>query len=412
MIFRKKSLPIIGLVLVTGVSLAQVASSDKLFASNPCMDGWAGCESNGFYIDVAPIRDSQGRPIPSNMRIGWFDLGATPSASPFLGLSNYGPDAPPSASSSDVGGGDDTGGIGDVEPVEVARAPAVEDRQDPVSRERAAYTPPMGGGGTQRDAAITTPSREVTRTPAPTRDVPRAVVAPPVEVVTNVVEPEVVVAPAPTPAPTPAPAPAPAPAVGCSDLMALEAPALMGRLTPVQISCLEETLTTRPPQTTKDKISRVLLINADASNNRAEWARLLRRHLNEIDRSDPDLCFQYAIYLAGGGVSRAQRVIRWADYALENKSRWMGDTFQSRVFDLYRLKAQAGNRLWEQSTVDLNNAADNREELIQQESRARGRAKTFALDWLDFARATGQDSTQAMSLCVSVAGNRNYCRDQ
>ena len=175
---------------------------------------------------------------------------------------------------------------------------------------------------------------------------------------------------------------------------------------------MEETLTTRPPQTTKDKISRVLLINADASNNRAEWARLLRRHLNEIDRSDPDLCFQYAIYLAGGGVSRAQRVIRWADYALENKSRWMGDTFQSRVFDLYRLKAQAGNRLWEQSTVDLNNAADNREELIQQESRARGRAKTFALDWLDFARATGQDSTQAMSLCVSVAGNRNYCRDQ
>ena len=208
-----------------------------------------------------------------------------------------------------------------------------------------------------------------------------------------------------------APPPPSAPA-GCSDLIALEAPALMGRLRPDQVSCLEASLVAGPPQTTKDKISRVLLINADASNNRAEWARLIRRHLRDIDRSDPDLCFQYAIYLGQGGVSRAERVIRWADYALENKTRWSGATFQSRVFDLHRLKAQAGNRLWEQSTVDLNNASDNREELIQLEARARGRAKTFALDWLDFARATGQDSSQAMSLCVSVAGNRNYCRDE
>jgi hypothetical protein len=233
-----------------------------------------------------------------------------------------------------------------------------------------------------------------------------AVVIEPVQVpVVAVEDPVVAVAEVIVPVPPAAP-------VTCTDLIALEAPALMGRLRPEQVSCLEDSLAAGASQTTKNKMSRVLLINADASNNRAEWARLIRRHLNDIDRSDPDLCFQYAIYLADGGVSRAGRVIRWADYALQNKTRWSGSTYQSRVFDLHRLKAQAGNRLWEQSTVDLNNASDNREELIALESRARGRAKTFALDWLDFARATGQESSQAMSLCVSVAGNRNYCRDQ
>lgn len=397
-----KTLCVLGLALVASASIAQIVSGDKLFASQPCMDGWAGCESSGFYLDVAPIRDSQGRPIPSDMRIGWFDLGATPSVSPFLGLSNYGPDAPPAASSQEATGGEDTGGIVELAPVEVAQAPAGE-QQD-------AYRPPMGDNYTPPtnndrppiNSGGNSPVRPVVVRPV----VEAAVVIEPVRVpVVAVEDPVVPVAEVIVPAPPAAP-------VTCTDLIALEAPALMGRLRPEQISCLEDSLAAGASQTTKNKMSRVLLINADASNNRAEWARLIRRHLNDIDRSDPDLCFQYAIYLADGGVSRAGRVIRWADYALQNKTRWSGSTYQSRVFDLHRLKAQAGNRLWEQSTVDLNNASDNREELIALESRARGRAKTFALDWLDFARATGQESSQAMSLCVSVAGNRNYCRDQ
>ena len=404
-----KSLSVFGVALIAGAAIAQIGSSEKLFASQPCMDGWAGCESGGFYLDVAPIRDSQGRPIPSDMRIGWFDLGATPSVSPFLGLSNYGPDSPPVASSEGLTGGDDTGDIGEVAPVEVAQIAQAPVRE---VRGQGAYVPPMGnnnngsldnGRSSNNDVGNSRNDTPVVR-----------VVNEPVRVEPVRVEPVVIEEPVVAEVEVEAPRalPPPPPPAGCSDLIALEAPALMGRLRPDQISCLEASFESGATQTTKDKMSRVLLINADASNNRTEWARLIRRHLNQIDRSDPDLCFQYAIYLAGGGVSRAERVIRWADYALENKTRWSGTTFQSRVFDLHRLKAQAGNRLWEQTTVDLNNAADNREELIQLESRARGRAKTFALDWLDFARATGQESSQAMSLCVSVAGNRNYCRDQ
>jgi hypothetical protein len=405
-----KSLSVFGVALIAGAAIAQIGSSEKLFASQPCMDGWAGCESSGFYIDVAPIRDSQGRPIPSDMRIGWFDLGATPSVSPFLGLSNYGPDSPPVSASEELSDGDDTGDIGEVDRVEVAQI-----AQAPVEevRGQGAYRPPMGNNnnGSLDNGRSSNNNIEsnVGRSRNDSPVVRNTVVNEPVRVAPVVIE-EPVVAEVEVEAPQVLP-PAPPP-VGCSDLIALEAPALMGRLRPEQTSCLEAAIEAGGSQTTKDKMSRVLLINADASNNRTEWARLIRRHLNLIDRSDPDLCFQYAIYLAGGGVSRAERVIRWADYALENKTRWSGTTFQSRVFDLHRLKAQAGNRLWEQTTVDLNNAADNREELIQLEARARGRAKTFALDWLDFARATGQESSQAMSLCVSVAGNRNYCRDQ
>ncbi|MEE2750524.1 MAG: hypothetical protein VX519_03775, partial [Myxococcota bacterium] len=94
---------------------------------------------------------------------------------------------------------------------------------------------------------------------------------------------------------------------------------------------------------------------------------------------------------------------------LENKSRWSGSTFKKRVTDLYRLRAQAASRIWEQANRDLINAAANRDDLKGKESKARGQAKTFAKEWLDYVRASGQDSRAAMAMCESAAGSRDFC---
>jgi len=152
----------------------------------------------------------------------------------------------------------------------------------------------------------------------------------------------------------------------------------------------------------------LLINNADAKGDKAEWERLVKRHLEDIDRSDPDMCYKYALQLSRGGVGRASGVIRWADYALENKAKWQGNTYKSRVYALLKLKAEAAARLWDNAEkaytanrTDENEAASN---------KYRGMAKEYAREWLDYAKASGQDTSTAMSMCVSAAGSTAFCQ--
>jgi hypothetical protein len=194
----------------------------------------------------------------------------------------------------------------------------------------------------------------------------------------------------------------------CSDLVKLEPSAMMGQLRPGQASCLEARIGSEPQQTTKDKISRLLISNAENKGDKAEWQRLIKRHLEDIDRSDPDLCFKYALDLSRGGVSRAQGVIRWSDYALENKAKWSGQTYKTRVFSLYKLRAEAANKLWQDAEQEFM-TKDHTDENEAKAGKYRGTAKDYAREWLDYAKASEQDTKTAMALCVSASGNRAFC---
>lgn len=205
----------------------------------------------------------------------------------------------------------------------------------------------------------------------------------------------------------PAAKPPPAPDDSCDDLVALEVPAMMGQLGVGRRKCLERRLASESRQTMKNKISRVLIADAQARGDKADWERLMKRHLETIDRSDPNLCFQYAIQLSREGVSRAHGVIRWADYALENKHVWTGNNYKRNVYALYKLRALAANRLWQAAEkayianrTDANEAKSN---------KYRGMAKGYAREWLDYARASGQDLKQPLALCVEAAGSKEFC---
>jgi hypothetical protein len=250
----------------------------------------------------------------------------------------------------------------------------------------------------------------VTPTPTPT----------PVATTTTPVSKPLPTTPTPTPTPVPVatettamksvPPPA-APSAGddsCDDLVKIEPQAMLGQLRVGQVKCVEARIGAEGVQTTKDKLSRVLIANAEGKGDKVEWERLVKRHLEDIDRSDPDMCFKYATQLSRGGTGRAAGVIRWADYALDNKQRWSGTTYTKRVYMLYRLKTEAANKIWTEAE-EVYATKEHTEENEAKAAKWRGTTKDFAREWLDYAKASGQDTKSALAICVSAAGNRAFC---
>lgn len=192
----------------------------------------------------------------------------------------------------------------------------------------------------------------------------------------------------------------------CDDFIAMEPDALMGIFSPGRIACVEERIASAP-QTEKDKLSRLLLADADSKGDKEEWARLMARHLDEVDRSDPDMCFLYARYVHSQGVAQGEEAIRFADYALENKQKWSGETYTSRLYGLYRLRAEAANELWKDAEQNLIAEPTDENDAITQTWR--GKSKDYSREWYDYAKASEQDPDRALMICVSAAGTKAAC---
>ena len=195
----------------------------------------------------------------------------------------------------------------------------------------------------------------------------------------------------------------------CDDLIAMEPDALMGIFSPGRIACVEERIVSSS-QTEKDKLSRLLLADADSKGDKGEWERLMARHLDEIDRSDPDMCFLYARHLHSKGITYGEEAIRFADYALENKQVWSGDTYTSRLYGLYRLRAEAANELWKDAEQNL--IADPTDENDAITQTWRGKSKDYAREWYDYAKASEQNPDRALMICVSAAGTKAACEER
>ena len=440
---RRPFLPLgltLGVLCATGVALAIPWSDfDDAFDPLPCPDGWAGCVIDGDVINPGMVKDTAGRPHPSDMRVGFFDLKPLPSLSPFVGLSVYtGP------TESFVADADEPTPVDVPAPVE-SPAPVKADPLDsrpvvPVAQNTPGRTVPDRTAPDRTAPDRTAPDRTAsdassTGRISPDRGRPeRPVITPtetrPTEVQPTSIRPEpVVVAPEPvvepvvvTPEPVVEPTrsepvavaadsvPAPSrPAVAdnnCDNLVSLEAPAMMGNLGVGRRKCLESRLS-GSSQTSKNKISRVLISDAEARGDRSDWERLMKRHLEDIDRSDPNLCFTYAIHLSRGGAGRSHGVIRWADYALENKQQWSGTTYKKNVYAIYKLRARAANKLWQAAEAKyVEDRSDSNESAAK---KYRDMTKNYGREWLDYARASSQSTKSPLSLCVSAAGSTSFC---
>jgi hypothetical protein len=184
-------------------------------------------------------------------------------------------------------------------------------------------------------------------------------------------------------------------------LMALEDDATKGGLSDAEKGCLEDNYAVSEVQTTKDKISRVLLVNAYAYSTK-DWAELVRRHLDEVDRSDPDIAYLYAFYLYNAEGADSEEVIRWTNVALDRRDLWTGDVYVSRVYGLMKLKSIASADAWKDAAEAAATAPEKVDEL-------RNRTKTFAREWVDFAKVAGKDMQESLDVCLSAATRRKAC---
>lgn len=178
-------------------------------------------------------------------------------------------------------------------------------------------------------------------------------------------------------------------------LVELEGAASKGALSEDQKTCLETGYTASKVQTTKSKISRVLLVNAYAYDTDV-WVKLVQRHLEEVERSDPNIAYLYAFYLFNRDKPDYEGVIRWIDIALERRTEWTGDVLVTRVNSLHRVRSYAAYESWAAAMKGSAAASPETEEL-------RTRAKTYSREWMDFARSSGRETKEAEELCISAA---------
>jgi hypothetical protein len=194
----------------------------------------------------------------------------------------------------------------------------------------------------------------------------------------------------------------------CGDLQKLEPNAAMGRLKDGQIRCLDRTQREADLQTVKRKVSLVLMLDAYAKNDLHRWEGIVRRHLAEVDQSDPDICYAFARYLSTKGPDYMDEAIRWADVALDNRQSWgSGDAFVTKVMTLHKIKAVSAHKEWrylsERYTLEPDDALDERVK------ETRNKTKTLARAWLDYARSAERSTDEAYQLCVSAAGTNGFC---
>lgn len=193
----------------------------------------------------------------------------------------------------------------------------------------------------------------------------------------------------------------------CGPLDELEPEAAEGRLSTDTIACLDHALRLAGKQTTKDALSRLLMADAWAKGDLHRWEGAVRRHLLEIDSSDPDLAYLLAVRLRKQGPATAFEAIRFAELALENRARWGAEVHAERVGTLLRLRALAAADLWYHYEDEL--LIEKSPENTDQVDRWRSMTKMSAREWLEHAWRAGDDLQAPYDLCVSAAGTLSYC---
>ena len=193
----------------------------------------------------------------------------------------------------------------------------------------------------------------------------------------------------------------------CENLITLEPRAITGNLETAHVDCLERRLRHADRQTTKNKISRLLMADAWSKKETLRWEAAVKRHLEEIDRSDPDLCYMFARHQSKFGAERVDSTIRWANAALANSLLWEGPTRVDRVLALHRINALAAEDKWYRAE-DRFQQTHEPEAMVSAEFW-RNQAKSHAREWLEFADRSGTDTAIPYKLCLSAAGAHDYC---
>lgn len=190
-----------------------------------------------------------------------------------------------------------------------------------------------------------------------------------------------------------------APEAGC-DPVALMKQA--GQLGAGERACLDGARRGAERMTTRRDASRVLVADLRAQGDDG-WVEAARLHLGSIDASDPDMAF---LMLQEAELGPRER-LQLAELAMANRTVWTGSTYQRRTLRLYRWRAEAAARLWQQA--ESTHAGTPGSGTAQAADDRRTDAKVLAREYVEYALQAGAEVEVARSLCASVAGHGGYC---
>lgn len=389
---RLKWLVLVAVLLPVGAISGGWADFAGMFPLYPCQDGWLGCVSEDGELRSPQLQwDEQGRPLPSDMRVDW-DGNPTQTFSPFVGISDFSdaeeieavnepssePIEEPAAVEEEPENVVSSANVEDAETVVAVRQEVVESR--PVAQKNEASAK---GGNDRGPAKQAQTARE------------RQQAKPPVEAVAVNEVPEKKIREAPVED------------VGCDDLKGLEMAAMVGGFSNGQIRCLNDKLARSSKQTEKIVISKLLMNDVYSKGDHSKFMQLLSSHLQNIDKSDPELVYKYVAQLQKKGTSRAKGVVRWAGVALENKTRWSGATYKKRVNKLLTWKTVARSQLFKKAADET--IAKGTPEAAAQEESAKNSFKTAAREWYEYTKHANLDGSRALQACIAAAGFESYC---
>lgn len=177
----------------------------------------------------------------------------------------------------------------------------------------------------------------------------------------------------------------------CSNLDAYEADAMLGKLAPDAVACLEQ----RVDEEQHVDSLRLLTVDAWSRDDKELWEQRAE-HLASLTPDDPDLQYKLALHFSSKGADGAEKAIRYAEAAHEYRTTWTGDAYTKRVNNLLKLRASAALALWQAAPDDAD---------------ARDRTQRFAREWFDYTKAAGLDTTAAKQLCWTAWGTKDHCTE-
>ncbi len=194
-------------------------------------------------------------------------------------------------------------------------------------------------------------------------------------------------------------------AAGC-DAGALATPAALGKLSASQLACAEDAVANGESTLDRKQWSNLLMQNAWARGDIAGYDRLATRHLLEIDPDDAEGIWRFAVYL-GREPDRAHECLRWAELGLQRVETWSGDLRAHRTSTLSKLRVIAARQVWADAEAGWTASPTDAGRVL-----ADGRkddVRRFAREWAAALVAQGKHPQDAVELCVSAGGVREWC---
>ncbi len=186
----------------------------------------------------------------------------------------------------------------------------------------------------------------------------------------------------------------------------LEPAAMLGRLSELEVACLRYASLAHNPQHFRQRASKLLLANAEARHDRAQWAQLAEFHLSELDASDAGLMVRYARYLADDADSR-QRAIYWTERSLDAMGNWTGAARQQTRDQALGLLVVLEVRNANDAATRWANAASIETE--DERDRAMQLARMTTLEWCEHRGAYRMPLRPALDAYVASGGEADTC---